>query len=317
MGLTFQEPLLEALPEAVIWVHPDGRIGYLNPRAAELTGWAVGDARGQQLGTVLRLEEQGEAPPLADLMNECLQARPTGERYARLWRRDGVALEVALTGAPIHDAGGHLRGMMVSFRDIGDYLKMARRLSYEASHDGLTGLVNRREALRRLRHMVASAEEQGAEHALCYLDLDRFKAINDLAGHCAGDRALAEVAGQLLDCVRQRDTVARLGGDEFLVLLEHCPLLHAIRIAREAREAIGRYRFSWRGQALPVGVSIGVVPVLGDGLDPETLLEVADQACYEAKRAKGMPIRVRAGRAAASSLQAKEHIGRPGTTIAG
>ncbi|ABI57175.1 diguanylate cyclase domain-containing protein [Alkalilimnicola ehrlichii MLHE-1] len=316
MGLTFQEPLLEALPEAVVWVRPDGRIGYLNPRASQLTGWPVANARGQPLGAVLHLEEQGQPLPPEALVAQCRQLGQAGERHARLRRQDGETLEVALTGAPIQDGAGQPRGVILSFRDIGDYLKMARRLTYEASHDGLTGLVNRREALRRLERMVASAGEQCCEHALCYLDLDRFKGINDLAGHVAGDRALAEVAGRLLDCVRQRDTVARLGGDEFLVLLEHCPLLQAIRVAQVIRAAVRDYRFHWRGQTLGLGVSIGLVPVLGHGPGAEALLEVADQACYEAKRSGGIGIRVRSGRER-STCQAQEDIGGPRATITG
>lgn len=317
MGLTFQEPLLEALPEAVIWVRPDGRVGYLNPRAAELTGWAAGDAQGHALSEVLRLEGEGETVDVDEMLQHCMNAQTAGERYAQLRRRDNDIVELALSGATIRDGQGTVRGMIISFRDISDYLKMARRLTYEANHDVLTGLVNRREALRRLERMVASAKEQRSEHALCYLDLDRFKQINDLAGHCNGDRALSEVAEQLHACVRQRDTVARLGGDEFLILLEHCPLLQAIRIGQSVRDAVADYRFRWRGQSLRLGVSIGVVLVHGDGPPAETLLELADEACYEAKRGGGLNIRVRAGTPVALPLRAQQHVGGARATIAG
>jgi|GEM_PF-3597239 len=318
MGLTFQEPLLEALPEAVVWVRPDGRVGYLNPRAAHLTGWAVGDAKGHVLSDVLRLEGAGGAVVVDEMLQQCLGTESAGERYAQLRRRDGELVELALSGAIIRDGLGAVQGLVISFRDIGDYLKMARRLTYEANHDGLTGLVNRREALRRLQRMVASAKEQRTEHALCYLDLDRFKQINDLAGHCTGDRVLSDVAEQLHACVRQRDTVARLGGDEFLILLEHCPLLQAIRIGQSIRDAVADYNFWWRGQSLRLGVSIGVVLVHGDGPPAEQLLELADQACYEAKRGGGLNIRVRAGAIeAASAFQPQQHVRSTGASIAG
>ena len=160
---------------------------------------------------------------------------------------------------------------------------MVRDLEYQASHDALTALVNRQEFERRLKRVIATAETNGAEHALCYLDLDQFKVINDTCGHQAGDELLRQLGEMLTKRIRGRDTLARLGGDEFGVLMEHCSLAQAQRVANGLREAIKGFRFVWEGRSFDVGVSIGLVPITENSGSIPNILSVADRACYAAK----------------------------------
>ena len=158
-----------------------------------------------------------------------------------------------------------------------------KTLAYQANHDGLTKLVNRREFERRLDFSISTAAPGETTHSLCYLDLDRFKLVNDSAGHAAGDQLLIEVASLLRSIVRKRDTVARLGGDEFALLLDGCPINHAEKIAAEALRAIDELVFEWEGTAYSIGVSVGVVGFPGDQDDVASVMQLADSACYIAK----------------------------------
>ena len=158
-------------------------------------------------------------------------------------------------------------------------------LAYQANHDTLTGLVNRRGFERRLRSALDSCQAEHAEHALCYLDLDQFKVINDTCGHIAGDELLRQISGVLAEGLRRHDVLARLGGDEFGILMEHCDLEHACEIAETLCLAVEEFRFSWEGQIFSLGVSIGVVPITRRETDTSGLLKKADVACYAAKAA--------------------------------
>ena len=156
-------------------------------------------------------------------------------------------------------------------------------LRHQASHDALTGLINRREFERRLAGALREARELGRRHALCYMDLDQFKIVNDVCGHGAGDELLQQLVVQLRGCVRETDTLARLGGDEFGLLLENCSLESAERAAQNLLERVRRFRFAWLGKTFEVGVSIGLVPIDGSSGDASSVLSAADVACYTAK----------------------------------
>ncbi|RPJ57683.1 MAG: EAL domain-containing protein, partial [Acidobacteria bacterium] len=168
---------------------------------------------------------------------------------------------------------------------------IAKELAHQATHDALTGLVNRSEFERRLARALAGAEGGGGEHAVCFLDLDGFKAVNDACGHLAGDELLRQLSGLMRDRMRARDTLARLGGDEFGVLLEHCGLARAARVADKIRAAITGHRFTWGEATYRVGVSIGIVPTRVGGR-PREILRAADSACYVAKRGGGNRVQV-------------------------
>ena len=170
-----------------------------------------------------------------------------------------------------------------AMQDVTDAHNLSMQLSYQATYDSLTGLVNRREFESRLKRVITTAEQKGTDNALCYLDLDQFKVINDTCGHIAGDELLRQLGNVLQSQIRKRDTLARLGGDEFAVLLENCSLNQAKRVANAIRDAIQEYRFVWDNKSFNIGVSIGLVPI---DLEDENITEVlrrADTACYQAK----------------------------------
>jgi diguanylate cyclase (GGDEF)-like protein len=160
---------------------------------------------------------------------------------------------------------------------------LQRELTYHASHDPLTGLYNRREFDRELQRALDHTRRDGEEHALCYLDLDQFKVVNDTCGHAAGDQLLQKLTAFLRDRLRKADVLARLGGDEFGVLLVHCPMDRAIKVAENLRVAIREFRFAWGDKSFQVGVSVGLVPVTQEQSGVAEILSAADMACYAAK----------------------------------
>ncbi len=175
-------------------------------------------------------------------------------------------------------------GAVVLLHDVSELRGLARQMSYQATHDALTGLVNRREFERRLEEAIESGHRGDGQHVLCYLDLDRFKVVNDTSGHLAGDNMLRELAKLLRDAVRDSDTVARLGGDEFGLLLIGCPLEKARQIADDVCRSVGDHRFVWRDKIFNIGVSVGLVEISRESGTLEELLAAADSACYVAKK---------------------------------
>lgn len=173
--------------------------------------------------------------------------------------------------------------LLVVCEDITVRRKLSEKLSFQASHDELTGLVNRREFEHRLKRVLQTAKEEGSEHALCYLDLDQFKIVNDTCGHVAGDELLRQICNLLKQCVRKRDTLARLGGDEFAILMEDCDIDRTCRVSNQIHDVTKRFRFSWDDKTFSVGVSIGIVLVDRSFVDAKEILGAADAACYEAK----------------------------------
>ena len=175
------------------------------------------------------------------------------------------------------------RRVFAAVEDITEARALSQQLRFQAAHDALTGLVNRREFENRLERSLKAAEGGRSEHAVCYLDLDQFKIINDTCGHVAGDELLRRLGRVLAQQVRSQDTLARLGGDEFGVLLENCSMHAAERVANALRHTIEDFRFSWQKQVFGIGVSIGVVPIQGLGQTVSSILSAADAACYAAK----------------------------------
>jgi diguanylate cyclase (GGDEF)-like protein len=169
-------------------------------------------------------------------------------------------------------------------RDVTELRGLTRQMSYQATHDALTGLINRHEFERRLEEVLASAHAGSGHHVLCYLDLDRFKAVNDTSGHLAGDSMLREVATMVKETVRDSDTVGRLGGDEFGLLLVGCPLEKARQIADDVVRKVSEYRFVWKDKIFSIGVSVGLVEISHTSGSLEEAMSAADSACYVAKR---------------------------------
>jgi diguanylate cyclase (GGDEF)-like protein/PAS domain S-box-containing protein len=195
---------------------------------------------------------------------------------------DGLRMHT-ISGKPVLDQNGTFKGYRGTGRDVTGPHRMSCLLAHQASHDSLTGLVNRREFEERLGRVLDAARISNSEHALCYLDLDQFKIVNDTCGHSAGDHLLKQVSALLRSQVRQRDTLARLGGDEFAIIVEHCNLDQAERLTESLREAISGFRFQWKGASFNIGVSIGLLPISGSSPSVADIMSTADNACYLAK----------------------------------
>ncbi len=226
---------LQSIGDGVITTDAECNVEYINPVAEELTGWHVDDATGRHIDEIFRGFHEETCEPLENPLSVSIRRNRAikSVRPTLLIRRDGNELYIESTASPIRDGKGKVTGGVLVFHDVSESRELNRRLSYHASHDILTGLVNRREFERRLARGLAGARKHGLCHALCYLDLDQFKIINDTCGHSAGDALLGQLGALLKSKIRWRDTLARLGGDEFGVLLESCTLEEAMHTAED------------------------------------------------------------------------------------
>ena len=276
---------LASIGDGVIRTDARGRIDYMNRVAEQLTGWPAAEAAGKPLGSVYRVHDETTDKPLADPLGACLgQRRPVQRSGGRLLvRGDHIEYAVEDSAAPIVDREGRLTGAVLVIKDVTRLRGMERQVSYLTTHDPLTGLLNRPELERRLEAALAGAREGRAEHALCYLDLDEFKLINDTCGHVAGDEMLRQLAGLLDDARPEGSALARLGGDEFAVLLHETSPEGARQAAEGLRDAVARFRFVWSGEIFDPKVSIGLTRLDGDAETIAQVLSAADAACYVAK----------------------------------
>ena len=278
---------LDSLGEGVVTTDVSGRIDYLNQAAEQLIGVHAIDAVGKTITDIISLVDENDRRSLGDPVRHCLatQSRVTvGRRGLMISHGGGHERSVELTVTPLKGQKNDLIGTVIVVRDVSELRGLTRQMSYQASHDALTGLVNRREFERRLEEALETAHANTARHVLCYLDLDRFKAVNDSCGHMAGDNMLREVAALIKEAVRDSDTVGRLGGDEFGLLLVGCPLEKARQIADDVVRKITDYRFVWKDKIFNIGVSVGLVEISRESGAPEELLSAADSACYVAKK---------------------------------
>ena len=276
---------LASIADAVITVDTSGRIEFLNPVAERLTGWRNEDARRCPVSTVFSVMDEStgiEVPdPVARALRDGCVVEPDGNVVLR--RRSDAPVAIDHSVAPIRDRTGKVVGAVLVFHDMSRERQYATRLAHLASHDPLTGLLNRREFECRLSMALADGARPGASHAVLYLDLDQFKLVNDTCGHAAGDELLRQIAVLLRPRLREGDTLARLGGDEFGVLLEHCAAEPALLIAQKLRAAVADFRFVWKDRSFNVGVSVGVVNVSDASQTLAAVLSAADAACYMAK----------------------------------
>jgi diguanylate cyclase (GGDEF)-like protein/PAS domain S-box-containing protein len=278
---------LRSIGDGVITTDGEGNVEYINPVAEELTGWKVDDASGRPIDEIFRGFHEETCEPLENPLAVSIRRSRSikSVRPTLLIRRDGNELYIESTASPIRDGKGDVTGGVLVFHDVSESRELNRRLSYHASHDILTGLVNRTEFESRLERALKSARARETSYALCYLDLDQFKIVNDSCGHSAGDALLGQLGALLKSKIRWRDTLARLGGDEFGVLLESCSLDQAMETAEVLRVAIGDFKFMWDDRSFRLGVSIGVVPITADNEDVAALMSAADGACAAAKEA--------------------------------
>ncbi len=208
------------------------------------------------------------------------------ERYEnefRMRHKNGSYINILSRAFVVESDEGNITRVVGTHIDITERKKAEQQLNYQASHDSLTGLVNRREFERRVQLLLSSSKQHDQSHALCYLDLDQFKVVNDTCGHAAGDELLRQIAALLKEVVRGSDTLARLGGDEFGILIEHCSPDNAYRVTTAIQAVIEEYQFVWDKSSFRVGVSIGLVHITDKTNNLTELLKVADLACYMAK----------------------------------
>ena len=278
---------LESIAEGVITTDNEGRIDYMNRAAEVMTGVTREESAHHKIGEIFSLIDEADRRPLGDPVERCLSMRRRVNmgRRALLVSRDGEhEHSVEITASPIRGPGNSISGTVVVFHDVSEIRGLTRQMSYQATHDALTGLINRREFERRLREAMDSAVADDAVHILFYMDLDRFKAVNDSCGHMAGDNMLREVATLIKEQVRDSDFVGRLGGDEFGTLLIGCPLDKARQIASDICNAVDDYRFVWQDKIFNIGISIGLVEIGSGSSRLEDLMSAADSACYVAKQ---------------------------------
>ena len=276
---------LHSIGDGVITTDSQGCIDYMNPIAEALTGWRYHQAMGLSMEAVLHLEDELTGLVIPDPAQRCLVEKrviaPKTDNV--LISRDGERYSIQGTAAPMIDGQGIGIGVVLVFKDVSASRRMQKMMAHQATHDPLTGLVNRVEFEQRLEKALQSAKDFENTHALLFLDLDQFKIVNDSAGHVAGDELLKQISSLLAGQLRGRDTLGRMGGDEFSVLLENCPLLKADKVAQMLIDAIREYRFVWDQKTYNVGVSIGIVPIRAESISLKQLMHDADQACYVAK----------------------------------
>jgi diguanylate cyclase (GGDEF)-like protein/PAS domain S-box-containing protein len=300
---------LDAMAESVITVDGDGRIDYINHAAEVLLGQPVEQVLGKFFPEVASLVDETDRRSLGDPVHKALTTggRITmGRRAVLVPANTGAERFVEISVTPLRLDGKEISGLVLVLHDTSELRGLTKQMTYQASHDALTGLANRREFERRLQEAMDSAQTGDVGHALCYLDLDRFKVVNDTCGHTAGDNMLREIASLIKEAVRDSDTVGRIGGDEFALLLVGCPLEKARQIADNVVRSVNEYRFVWKDKIFNVGVSIGLVEIGHGGGSIEDIMNAADSACYVAKKQGGLHVHVYSAREEASARHSGE-----------
>ena len=276
---------LQSIGDAVITTDARGRIVNFNPMAEKLTGWDFKEAKDQILSDIFHLVNEYTREIVPNPVEQVLEENKVVglANDTVLIARNGIEYAIEDSAAPIRDRQGKLIGAVIVFHDVTESRELSNQLSWQANHDALTGLYNRREFEQRVLTAITSARNNQLCHTLCYLDLDRFKIINDTCGHVAGDELLKQITNLILQQVRSSDILARLGGDEFGFLLHQCPLAIAIKIANNLRQWVEDFRFTWFGRTFSIGVSIGLVEITSNTESLSSLMNTADAACYVAK----------------------------------
>ncbi len=281
---------LESIGDAVITTDDYGRVKYINPIGEHLTGWQSEEALGKPLAKVFQMIQESTQKPVINPIEKVVQEN-------NVYRLPGKNLLIARNGkkkyaieglvSPIKDRQGKIIGAVITFRDVTQARRIARKLAWQASHDPLTRLCNRSKFEEYVARAIKDARYRQSHHALCYLDLDRFKIVNDTCGHAAGDELLRQISKLLSKRIRTLDVFARVGGDEFGILFHQCSIKMAQTIANQLRQLIEEFRFVWEDKVFRVGVSIGLVEITATTQSLTNLLSTTDAACYAAKERGG------------------------------
>ncbi len=277
---------LQSIGDGVITTDAEGFVDYINPVAQDLTGWDQRSARGMPVAEIMMLVN---AHTRASVENPVIRCLKEGRMISLpestvLITRSSEEISIQDSASPIRDRIGNVIGSVMIFHDVSKESRMFRKLSYQASHDTLTGLINRREFENCLTTAIDDIKSNAEQtHALLYIDLDQFKVVNDTFGHVAGDALLKQLSELIQGSIRSTDILARLSGDEFGVLIERCDDERAIEVAETIRGSIEEYRFEWQDSFTNIRCSIGIVMMTSENADVASLMSSADVACYSAK----------------------------------
>ncbi len=276
---------LQSIGDAVLTTDAFGKIQYLNPVAKSLLGCSEASAKGLLLEEVFGIVHETTREKVQNPIEQALQSNRTVNlaKHTVLINQNNQEIAIQDSAAPIHNRDGQIIGGVMVFRDVTQNREFSRQLSWQATHDALTGLVNRQEFERQVEQALCLAKLDSQVHALCYLDLDHFKIVNDTCGHVAGDELLRQITVLLQEKIRKTDTLARLGGDEFGVLLNQCTLEQALLVANELLSCVSEFRFVWQQQVFSIGASIGLVSIDTNSESVAEIIGRADAACYSAK----------------------------------
>ncbi len=279
------EITLSSIMDGVITTDANNGVRYVNPVAERLLELDKKVVKGRNLADLVTLVDEDSGDHLAIPTLHCLQTQQVTvlSGHSALVLGDGKTIHIEASAAPMRNDEGELIGSVMVLQDVSQERKLKRQLSYQASHDMLTGLFNRLMFEQHLEAVLVNVRQEGRHHALCYVDLDQFKIVNDTCGHVAGDELLRQIGDLLKSCIREGDTLARLGGDEFGLLLENCELQKAVSVADKMRESVKGFRFGWHDKSFEIGASIGVVAINAENNDKASILASADMACYAAK----------------------------------
>ena len=280
---------LSSIGDAVITTDCNGIVEYLNPVAEKLTGWSNDEAGGEPLTRVFNIVNELTRKPAVNPVERCLeqQAIVGLANHTVLIAKDGTEYVIEDSAAPIRARHGSILGVVLVFRDVTDERLASRQLEYLAQHDTLTGLKNRYFFEQELKQALQVAARGRVQHALLYIDMDKFKVVNDSAGHSAGDELLVELARILSGRLRQGDILARLGGDEFGILLDDVSDEQALAIAADYIRTMQGVRFSWDTESYDITPSIGVAIIDQTTASAAEIMRQADIACYVCKENGG------------------------------
>jgi len=278
---------MQSIGDAVITTDAAGRVTWLNPVAELMTGWLKEEAVNRPLQEIFHIISEQTREPAVNPVAACLEFREVVglANHTVLISRDGKEYGIEDSAAPIRNNDGEVLGAVMVFHDVSEQRRLSWEMSHRATHDALTGLINRSEFETRLSRALLNVHDTDARHALLFIDLDQFKLVNDACGHAAGDQLLRQVSRLMADLLRERDSIARLGGDEFAIILEYCSAENAMQVAQKICNLMENFRFFHEEKRFRVGASIGLVPIHPAWADIEAIQQAADRCCYAAKEA--------------------------------
>lgn len=279
------EITLKSIGDAVITTDAQEHIVFVNPVAEKMLGRSMPDLKGKALASVLHLKDSATGLPIDNVLRTAMQlhSAATCEGRSVLITPRGERIDVEQRATPMLDVAGQVTSGLLSLHDVSAIREYLRLRTWEASHDALTELANRREFTNRVSAVLTDAQVNRTTFVLCYMDLDRFKLVNDNAGHAAGDALLVQLAGVMKAHIRNADILARLGGDEFGLLLDGCDMPRALLIANDLVAAVSNYQFHYNGLEFSVGLSVGLTAITHVANSAAELFKEADSACRWAK----------------------------------